>query len=154
MMQDYNRILVAVDGSDSSLSALKKAVSITKNNHGKLYIVHILDDIGGMPFDVAQFEKAARNKGNELLEKCYNYTVENGLENVGTLMEIGSPRTMISSTIPERENIDLIVMGARGLNVVERIFIGSVSDFVIRRAICDVLIVKTESDIMPEILMD
>jgi len=69
-------------------------------------------------------------------------------------MEVGSPRTMISSIIPERENIDLIIMGARGLNAVERIFIGSVSDFVIRRAICDVLIVKTESDIMPEILMD
>lgn len=154
MMQEYNRILVAVDGSDSSLSALKKAVSITKRNQGKLYIVHILDDTGSLPFDVAQFEKIARNKGNELLEKCHHYAIENGLDDVGILMEVGSPRTMISSTIPERENIDLIIMGARGLNAVERIFIGSVSDFVIRRAICDVLIVKTESDIMPEILMD
>lgn len=153
-MQEYSRILVAVDGSDGSLSALRKAVSIAKRHIAKLYIVHILDDTGSLPFDVQQFERIARNKGTELLKKCQQYTLENGLEDVGILMEIGSPRTMLSSTIPERENIDLIILGARGLNAVERFFIGSVSDYVIRRAICDVLIVKTESDIMPEILMD
>ena len=38
------------------------------------------------------------------------------------------------------------MLGATGLNAVERLFIGSVSEYVIRHAICDVLIVRTDLD--------
>lgn len=151
MLQEYNRILVAVDGSEGSLQALRKAVVISMRNKAKLYITHILDDTGSLPFNVEQYVKIAENNGRELLAKCQKYAEENGMVEVGLLLETGSPRTMISTTIPERENIDLIIMGARGLNAVERFFIGSVSDFVIRRAVCDVLIIRTDTDNVPEI---
>ena len=36
------------------------------------------------------------------------------------------------------------MMGATGLNAVERLFIGSVSEYVIRNASCDVLVVRTD----------
>lgn len=150
MLQEYSRILVAVDGSEGSLKALRKGVAISKRNNAKLYITHILDDTGSLPFNVEEYVRIAERKGHELLEKCQQYAQENGLEEMGLLLEIGSPRTMISTTLPEREAIDLIIMGARGLNAVERFFIGSVSDFVIRRAVCDVLIIRTDTDNMPE----
>lgn len=149
MLQEYSRILVAVDGSEGSLKALRKGVAISKRNNAKLYIAHILDDTGSLPFEVEQYVKRAERNGHELLEKCQLYAQENGLQELGLLLEIGSPRTLISQTIPERESIDLIIMGARGLNVVERFFIGSVSDFVIRRAVCDVLVIRSDSDNMP-----
>ena len=38
------------------------------------------------------------------------------------------------------------MLGATGLNAVERLFIGSVSEYVIRHAPCDVLIVRTDLD--------
>ena len=38
------------------------------------------------------------------------------------------------------------MLGATGLNAVERLFIGSVSEYVIRNADCDVLIVRTDLD--------
>lgn len=154
MLQEYNRILVAVDGSEGSLKALRKAVDITKRNNAKLYITHILDDSGSLPFNVEQYVKFAENTGRELLEKCQTYAKDNGLLEMALLLDTGSPRTMISKTIPEREKIDVIIMGARGLNAVERFFIGSVSDYVIRHAICDVLIVRTDSDTMPEFTID
>ena len=154
MLQEYNRILVAVDGSEGSLKALRKAVDITKRNNAKLYITHILDDSGSLPFNVEQYVKFAENTGLELLEKCQTYAKDNGLLEMALLLDTGSPRTMISKTIPEREKIDVIIMGARGLNAVERFFIGSVSDYVIRHAICDVLIVRTDSDTMPEFTID
>lgn len=150
MLQEYSRILVAVDGSEGSLKALRKGVAISKRNNAKLYITHILDDTGSLPFNVEEYVRIAERNGHELLEKCQHYAQENGLLDMGVLLEIGSPRTMISTTIPERESIDLIIMGARGLNAVERFFIGSVSDFVIRRAVCDVLIIRTDMDNMPE----
>lgn len=154
MLQEYNRILVAVDGSEGSLKALRKAVDITKRNNAKLYITHILDDSGSLPFNVEQYVKFAETTGRELLEKCQTYAKDNGLIEMALLLDTGSPRTMISKTIPEREKIDVIIMGARGLNAVERFFIGSVSDYVIRHAICDVLIVRTDSETMPEFTID
>lgn len=154
MLQEYNRILVAVDGSEGSLKALRKAVDITKRNNAKLYITHILDDTGSLPFNVEQYVKFAETNGRELLEKCQTYAKDNGLLEMALLLDTGSPRTMISRTIPERENIDVIIMGARGLNAVERFFIGSVSDYVIRHAVCDVLIVRTDSETMPEFTID
>ena len=36
------------------------------------------------------------------------------------------------------------MLGATGLNAVERLFIGSVSEYVIRNATCDVLVVRTD----------
>ncbi|EPC76844.1 Putative universal stress protein, partial [Lacticaseibacillus paracasei subsp. paracasei Lpp71] len=42
------------------------------------------------------------------------------------------------------KNIDLIMIGATGLNAVERLLIGSVTEYVTRNALCDVLVVRTD----------
>ena len=60
------------------------------------------------------------------------------------LKEFGSPKVIVAKQIPESENIDLIMLGATGLNAVERIFVGSVSEYVIRHARCDVMVVRTD----------
>ena len=39
---------------------------------------------------------------------------------------------MLGQTLPKEENIDLIVLGATGLSYIERIFIGSVADYIIK----------------------
>ncbi|HHQ0107144.1 TPA: universal stress protein, partial [Listeria monocytogenes] len=39
---------------------------------------------------------------------------------------------------------DLIMCGATGLNAVERLLIGSVSEYIIRHSPCDVLVVRNE----------
>ncbi len=43
MAFEYHRILVAVDGSDASELAFKKAVDIVKRNNAKMFLVHIID---------------------------------------------------------------------------------------------------------------
>ena len=67
-----------------------------------------------------------------------------GLSKVTTVIEYGSPKQIIAKEIPEDNQVDLIMLGATGLNAVERLFIGSVSEFVIRNAACDVLVVRTD----------
>ena len=69
-----------------------------------------------------------------------------GVKNISKVIEYGSPKVMIANQIPENNQIDLIMLGATGLNAVERLFIGSVSEYVIRNADCDVLIVRTDLD--------
>ncbi|MBO8441671.1 MAG: universal stress protein, partial [Firmicutes bacterium] len=51
-------------------------------------------------------------------------------------------------------NIDLIMIGATGLNAVERILIGSVTEYVTRTAQCDVLVVRTDLENKPALTKD
>jgi len=72
------------------------------------------------------------------------YAHDHDVASVKTVIEYGSPKPIIAKQLPEDHHIDLIMIGATGLNAVERIFIGSVSEYVIRHAGCDVLVVRTD----------
>lgn len=52
----------------------------------------------------------------------------------------------IPKNIAAKYEADLIVVGATGLNAVERLLIGSVSEAIIRHATCDVLIARTRNN--------
>ncbi|MCU6392210.1 universal stress protein, partial [Enterobacter quasiroggenkampii] len=67
-----------------------------------------------------------------------------GLEKVSFSIEYGAPKTIIARDIPKAKKIDLIMIGATGLNAVERLLIGSVTEYVTRNALCDVLVVRTD----------
>jgi len=58
------------------------------------------------------------------------------------LIECGSPKALIAKEVPNEVHADLIVIGATGLNAVERFVIGSVTEFVTRTAKVDVLVVR------------
>ncbi len=51
--------------------------------------------------------------------------------------------------MPKKLGIDLIMIGATGLNAVERLLIGSVTEYVTRTAVCDVLVVRTDLENKP-----
>jgi nucleotide-binding universal stress UspA family protein len=53
----------------------------------------------------------------------------------------GDPASMIIDEA-ERQDVDFIFMGSRGLNAVQRFLLGSVSSKVVHRAPCDVLVVR------------
>uniref|UniRef100_A0A7C2P719 Universal stress protein n=1 Tax=candidate division WOR-3 bacterium TaxID=2052148 RepID=A0A7C2P719_UNCW3 len=59
-------------------------------------------------------------------------------------LEIGTPADVIVE-VAEKGNHDLIVMGRRGLGIAKRFLLGSVSDDVIHKAKCSVLIVPTKN---------
>lgn len=148
MLQQYKKIMVAVDGSDEAELAFKKAVSVTKRNDGELLLAHVIDTRAFQTvssFDGMLVEQAT-NMAKETLEDYKKYALENGVKNVSYEMEYGSPKPLIAREMPQKHNIELIMLGATGLNAVERLFIGSVSDYVIRNANCDVLIVRTDLD--------
>jgi len=146
MVQEYSRILVAIDGSQSAYQALRKAVNVAKRNGAHLFIAHVIDTRAFQPYDSFDSTVAdtARSEAENTLAECEQYAKNHGLDNVDSILEFGSPKVLLAKEIPERENIDLIMMGATGLNAVERFFVGSVSENVIRRAECDVLIVRTD----------
>ncbi len=146
MLTEYKNILVAVDGSKESEQAFKKAVQVAKRNDSILYIAHVIDIRAFesvSSFDESLAEDAAKI-AKETLDSYVDYAKEHGVEDIHCLIEYGAPKTVITKQLQKEYHIDLIMLGATGLNAMERILIGSVSSYVARQANCDVLIVRTD----------
>ncbi|WP_225744290.1 universal stress protein [Marinilactibacillus sp. Marseille-P9653] len=146
MLQEYNKILVAVDGSQAAEKAFKKAVAVAERNRASLVLAHVIDTRAYQSFSTFDGSIAdnAREEAQNTLEQYKAEAEKDGVSNVKIVLEYGSPKVMVAKQIPESNDVDLIMLGATGLNAVERIFVGSVSEYVIRHADCDVLVVRTD----------
>ncbi|SEK27407.1 Nucleotide-binding universal stress protein, UspA family [Carnobacterium iners] len=143
--QQYARILIAVDGSGSAKKAFEKAILIAKRNNSELIIVHVIDSSSyNMGIESATFNaiEVDATEMEELLKKYSNKAREAGVKSVKTELTKGSPKQLLSVNIPSEFQTDLIVVGSTGLNMIERWMIGSVSEYIIREAHCDVLVVR------------
>ena len=83
----------------------------------------------------------------ELLEDYKKLAEDAGVNKVTVEVEYGSPKVKIPKDLAKKHNIDLIICGATGLNAVERFLIGSVSEHITRYSPCDVLVVRTETEL-------
>ena len=143
--QQYAHILIAVDGSDSSKKAFEKAVLIAKRNKSELVIAHVIDSSSyNMGVESATFNaiEIDATEMENLLAEYSEKAKETGISLVKTELTKGSPKRLLSTELPEKYQTDLIVVGSTGLNMIERWMIGSVSEYIIREAQCDVLIVR------------
>ena len=154
----FEKILVPLDGSDHSLRALEAAVQIAKKFGGKITLIHVysvtvrpvimpepttLTTIGVpvmTPGEVAKIVEAARKAGNRILEDGEQRVRANGVEVDAKLEEGHAIEEIIK--LSKEGGYDLIVMGARGINRIKEILLGSVSESVMHHATCPVLVVK------------
>lgn len=145
MEMAYKNILVAVDGSKEAEWAFKKAVSIAKRNDARLTLCYVVDIRNLATYQLYDHTviRKAEEFGKELVTNYHKWAVESGLQDVSYVIEHGSPKTTISKEIAIEHEVDLIVCGATGLNAIERVLIGSVSQHILRYAKCDVIVVRT-----------
>jgi len=144
----YRNILVAIDGSKEAEWAFKKGIEIAKRNGARMILVHVIDTRTFAlveAYDTVIGDRA-ETQAKEMLEKYQQQAVEAGLTNVQYEIEYGSPKIRIPRDIAKKHHVDLILCGATGMNVVERFFIGSVSEHITRYSPCDVLVVRTIKD--------
>jgi nucleotide-binding universal stress UspA family protein len=144
----YQNILVAIDGSTEADRAFKKGIEIAKRNDATLVLVHVIDTRSFAlieAYDTVIGDRAEK-LAKDLLEKYLKQAEDAGITKVQYEIDYGSPKIRIPRDLAKKYNADLILCGATGLNVVERFFIGSVSEHITRYATCDVLIVRTDKD--------
>lgn len=146
MFHEYSKILVPVDGSNEARLAFEKAIEVAKRNRAQVLIAHIIDTrVLQTPTGFeGNFNEEIQRQTENLFQEYRQYAQEHNFNDIDFVLEYGSPKVYISKNIPKDYQIDLIMMGATGLNAVERLFIGSVSEYVIRNASCDVLVVRTD----------
>lgn len=146
--QRYLNILIPIDGSKEAELALDKAIAVTlrNGNNAHLHILHVIDTRAFQ--NVSSFDTSMVEEVSETAKKTLDGYVEKakaaGITNVSYTIEYGSPKAVIAKEAPKAVNADLIMIGATGLNTVERILIGSVTEYVTRVADVDVLVVRTK----------
>ena len=139
----FQKILVPLDGSEHSGRALEVAIQIAKELKSKLVLltVHSVTAVAstGPEFSVMAIE-AARDSGKRILAEAKAKVRSQEIEVETELAEGNAVEEIVRKS--KEGKFELIVMGARGLGAIKKLFIGSVSEGVIKNAPCPVLIAK------------
>ena len=134
-------ILVPVDGSDGSDKAVAQAISMAEIYGAKLNFLYVAN-INQLAINAALSQailEAVTKAGKTILERAENM-IPTGIE-YKSFSETGSPAAVILE-FEEKLGVDLIVMGSRGLGVVKGVLLGSVSQYIMERSKCPVLVIK------------
>jgi nucleotide-binding universal stress UspA family protein len=132
------KIVVGYDGSDASKRALERAVTLAGGD-GRIVVVAAAESHArtgiteGAHLDPSEIERRRKD-----LEEGKAFLSERGVE-AETIEGQGDPGDVVVETA---KDADLVIVGSRGLNPLQRLLLGSVSSKVVHRAECDVLVVR------------
>ena len=143
----YKRILVAVDGSETSNLALKEAIKLAKDQHAALRLIHVVDETPAYmmteaPYSIEQYQKAMREAARKELAACAAKAKAARVKFDTKFIVNNDLAQRIADVInkqAKRWPADLIVIGTHGRRGASRLFLGSVAEGVIRLAAKPVL---------------
>ncbi|HXH03124.1 MAG TPA: universal stress protein [Candidatus Competibacteraceae bacterium] len=143
-------ILVATDASPASNRAVEMAADLAGRYQTPLYILHVIRDMD-LPPELRKMAEVERIFGpradvlrfvaNKILDEARTRAQTAGAREIHTLMGEGDPASTIIRTAEENQ-VELIVLGTRGLGEVKSMLLGSVSRKVSNLAGISTLIVK------------
>ena len=148
----FKRVLVPIDGSVASLKSAEIAAGFLRKNCAQhVTLLHVALN----PQETIQFEsfytrpefphfheellKKVEESANHILDQA-RIRFEPDMQ-FDTLIKYGPPAETICD-IAQKDDYDLIIIGNRGLNKLQRLLLGSISSKVTTLARCPVLIVK------------
>ena len=128
--------LVPIDFSPQSNAAYMWTMRTMKPNDTCLLLNVMNLKAPTYAHDIARNDRLKQESKEKLTNYC-KQAQERGLNYVTHLTVLGDPSKQICK-IAEKENIDVIVMGRRGMSQLKRMLTGSVSQFVLSNAPCAV----------------
>ncbi len=146
-MGGLKKILVPVDGSDMAERAVGWAADIAKLYEAELVLLYV----SLLPEDTDDKRSAAsswlpaiatvsvKKVSHGIMEKMTAQLDKN--MQVTKIVRTGKPEEAIVE-FARTEQVDLVAIGGRGLGLVEGFLLGSVSQTVLEKAPCPVMIVK------------
>jgi nucleotide-binding universal stress UspA family protein len=149
----YKRIVVAVDGSETSDAALGEAIKLSGEMGATLLLLHVCEELpfmwepDGMVVVATQdIMKVIADTGKALLEKSKERVASQGIAVETKLVEsVGGRIGGVISEEAQKWNADLLVVGTHGRRGFEHLLMGSVAEGVIRTASIPVLLVRAKN---------
>jgi nucleotide-binding universal stress UspA family protein len=127
-MKEKMKILVGLDGSDTSTWALIEAISIAKKFSGHVKVITV-------------YKRGGIDEATKTQTKAKSLLNEEQIDSSLSAILGSNPSRALVDTA-QKEKTDLIVVGSRGLGSAAAFLLGSVSKQVVSKANCDVLVVK------------
>jgi nucleotide-binding universal stress UspA family protein len=137
------KVLVPVDGSESSKRALEMALAIAAASKAECIVLEVVEDFGPLPgyYDAAPAGKDRVKWISEQRFEKVHPPLDNTTVKWRRVVVEGYPAEEIIK-LSETEKVDMIVIGSRGHGVIGRFLVGSVSDRVVHHATCSVTVVR------------
>ena len=149
-----SKILVGLDGSESSFNAAKYAIDLSIKFNSEIFLLSIVpskvhhgDSSGvfGMvsPSYLHEYQKESEKWFNDVV----NHAKNEGLSEIETTIKtevMSTPFSIAASLLnyAEERNVDLVIIGTRGNSGLKKMLLGSVASDVVTYSYCPVLIIK------------
>ncbi|MFT4069279.1 universal stress protein [Paraburkholderia sp.] len=145
----YTRILVAVDGSNTSRRAFEAALDLAKSSGAVLRPFYVVENTP-MYFEAPGYDPSIlRNRlieeGQELRAEFTKAMAEQGVKGEPAVSEassLGDVSEIVLKAAAEF-NADLLVMGTHGRRGFQRLILGSVAERCVRQATLPVLLIPS-----------
>lgn len=143
---EFRKILVPVDGSKGANAAVVFAAKLAQATGAELTLLHVFDNMAAAAIGLHQLPKAEVEQTVQRVAQGSFESAQAALKEVGsvtahTKVGLGDPAKEIVA-VAKADQVDLVVMGTRGLSPVKELLLGSVSETVIRTAPCPVTVVR------------
>ena len=141
------KILVPIDGSKYSMESLKVAADFAKIKDADVYLMAVVSYTPDIDLEISATSRdhlleRMKAYGEEILSKAKQVIASYGLTKVKAVLSTSSSVPDEIIDFAEKEKIDLIVIGSRGMGATARFLIGSVSQKVVTNSPCSVYVVK------------
>ncbi|MCS7139237.1 MAG: universal stress protein [Nitrososphaerota archaeon] len=143
MGEAQERIVVYVDGSEASWRAFDKALRHAKRSMGKLYVIYVVDADFLSSISSSQRAEVERDLvrvGASILSEAEKKASSMGVELV-KILKRGSIQNEILKLASEVK-ADYVYVAPRPEPIIRKLLFGSISDTLIKKAPCPVVIVK------------
>ncbi|HEY1249367.1 MAG TPA: universal stress protein [Nitrososphaera sp.] len=151
----FTKILVCMDGSDSSMRAADYAIEMAKDHKTGLISLNVVVSQLGYAYSSGAYGLVTPNTINELLDKSKQEArkwfdeVEKKATALGVQVKtemVASPTSIVPAIVDyaEKNKVDLIVTGTKGRrrSGLAKLLLGSVASGVVTYANCPVMVVK------------
>lgn len=140
----YKKILIPTDNSEHAKRAAQHAKWIALSSEADVVVLNVYETSSLNPIRSRELKKDMKNLWKNEAKENLKGVLEifNGTDlNIKSKIKEGRPADSILQSIDD-DNIDLVVMGSSGKNAIDRLFIGSVAENVVRSANTAVLVVN------------
>ncbi|MGJ1197283.1 universal stress protein [Sphingobacterium spiritivorum] len=150
----FQRVLVAIDDSPCSLKAIEYAKEVTKLLKTSIALVTVVPPttpasygadplLGQQPIIVPEVTEIQEKSAQEFLERISREFEE--ANEVFVFNKVGSVKQEILSVAQEWA-ADLIIIGSNGRTGFDHFISGSVSEGVIRKSLCPVMVIPGKAE--------
>jgi len=140
------KMLLPIDFSPSSQSALELAADLAKHFHAELYLVNVIPffPTSTLPDFVPEetFLKEARMHAERHLAKCLAILASRGIQTSSSI-EVGNDVAGNIMKVVEREHIDMVVISTHGISGWHPLIFGSIAEKVVKLVQCPLLLLRS-----------